>query len=130
MGVATWRILPLVFAFLGLVSVLPEQDAPRAAGVFFRHLANIVTSGIAAITAFLVVNALRLGLGVFNPVVWIAPGALGTVGIRHVDGALSAEVHAAREARLSSDRRAAPRQRLLERLSAFITPRFRSFFLV
>lgn len=85
-GVTTGRALPMIFAFLGLTSAAPElvyltrtDRAPRE--WFFRHLSNMVASGIAAITAFLVVNAPRLGLGVFNPFVWTAPGVLGAAGI-------------------------------------------------
>lgn len=48
---------------------------------FFQHIGGMGGSCITAITAFVVVNAPRLGLGSFNVVLWVAPGVLGGIGI-------------------------------------------------
>jgi hypothetical protein len=39
------------------------------------------TSCITTVTAFLVVNAHRFGLGTFDLLVWTAPGVVGGVGL-------------------------------------------------
>ena len=86
LGVVNRATLPLVFALLGFVSAGPElpylwKGRHAKNEWFFRHLSNMVTSAIAAITAFLVVNAPRFGLGRFSAAVWILPGAVGAIVI-------------------------------------------------
>jgi hypothetical protein len=49
---------------------------------FYAHMAGMGGSCIATVTAFLVVNAHRFGLGSADLVVWIAPGLLGGLGLR------------------------------------------------
>ncbi len=48
---------------------------------FYAHMSGMGGSCITTITAFLVVNAHRFGLGIFDLVVWIAPGLAGGVGL-------------------------------------------------
>ena len=49
---------------------------------FFAHMAGMGGSCIATVTAFLVVNAHRFGLGSADLVIWMAPGLVGGVGLR------------------------------------------------
>jgi hypothetical protein len=85
-GATSGAPLPMIFAVLGMTSAVPEflylaKISPRPNAWLFRHLTNMVTSGIAAITAFLVVNAPRFGVRIFNPFVWTIPALLGALGI-------------------------------------------------
>jgi hypothetical protein len=61
----------------------------------FAHFVNMLAACIGTVTAFLVVNASRLGLGDYAVVLWIAPGVLGGIAItllsRHYRRALGAE---------------------------------------
>jgi uncharacterized membrane protein len=78
--------LYVIFAALGVtlgttqLRFWLEAPATRAAW-FFAHMAGMGGSCITTVTAFLVVNAHRFGLGPFDLVVWIAPGVLGAVGL-------------------------------------------------
>ena len=48
---------------------------------FFAHMSGMGGSCIATVTAFLVVNAHRFGLGPFDLILWITPGLVGAMGL-------------------------------------------------
>lgn len=48
---------------------------------FYAHMTGMGTSCITTVTAFLVLNAPRFGLGTFNLVVWVTPAVVGGVGL-------------------------------------------------
>jgi len=48
---------------------------------FYAHMTGMGTSCITTVTAFVVVNAHRFGLGTFSPLVWLTPTAVGATGL-------------------------------------------------
>jgi hypothetical protein len=79
-------MLFVVFAALGItLGVTQLRFWLRAPATkhewFLAHMAGMGSSCITTITAFLVVNAHRFGLGTFDLVVWVAPGLLGGIGL-------------------------------------------------
>jgi hypothetical protein len=58
----------------------------------YAHMMGMGTSCITTVTAFLVVNAPRFGLGTFNVVVWLAPAVVGAAGLSVWKRRLSATV--------------------------------------
>jgi uncharacterized membrane protein len=48
---------------------------------FFKHMMGMGISCITTVTAFLVLNARRFGLGPFDLVVWVTPILVGAVGL-------------------------------------------------
>jgi hypothetical protein len=86
LGLRVGRPLFVVFGTLGLVQGVAQLRfwlrAPRAPREwFFAHMTGMGTSCITTVTAFLVVNAHRFGLGTFDLVVWVTPGVVGGVGL-------------------------------------------------
>ena len=68
----------VVFGLLGLVNGIGDIRQwldPNKARMhwWFRHMGGMIGASIAALTAFSVLNAPRLGLGVFSVFVWILP---------------------------------------------------------
>lgn len=49
---------------------------------WFEHMGGMIGSSIATLTAFLVVNAGRIGLARFGLVVWLVPTLIGVPGLR------------------------------------------------
>jgi hypothetical protein len=85
-GFASGRTLFMVFPIIGLVTggnQLAYWLRPPSHPMhwWFEHMGAMLGSCIAATTAFLVVNAERLGLQTFGLVVWIAPAIVGAPGI-------------------------------------------------
>jgi len=84
-----YRAAPLfvIFGILGVVSggsqlfywLRPPQSRMHW---WFSHMIGMVGSSVATLTAFVVVNAPRLGLSSFSIVPWVAPGVLGVLGLR------------------------------------------------
>jgi len=79
---------PLFFIFaalgitLGVTQLRFWLRAPKSRHEWlYAHMGGMGGSCITTITAFLVVNAHRFGLGTFDLVVWVAPGLLGGVGL-------------------------------------------------
>lgn len=48
---------------------------------WFEHMSDMIGTCIAAVTAFVVVNAGRLGLGRFSLVGWLAPAVIGILAL-------------------------------------------------
>jgi uncharacterized membrane protein len=85
-GVREAMPLYVIFAALGVAQGASQlrfwlrAPATRTAW-FFAHMTGMGTSCITTVTAFLVVNAHRFGLGTFDLLVWTAPGVVGGVGL-------------------------------------------------
>jgi uncharacterized membrane protein len=81
-GLATGRALFVAFAVIGLVNgvgqlrywLRPPQEQLHW---WFEHMGQMLGSCIAATTAFLVVNAGRLGAETFSLAVWLTPALVG-----------------------------------------------------
>ena len=85
-GVITGQPLFMAFSVIGLVNGTTQLAywlrAPKhAMHWWFEHMGNMLGSCIAATTAFLVINAGRLGLESFSIAVWLAPSFLGAPAI-------------------------------------------------
>jgi uncharacterized membrane protein len=85
-GIANHTPLFVLFAALGTVQGIMNLRfwlRPPATRVdhLLQHIGGMGTSCITTVTAFLVVNAPRLGTSGLNPLIWILPGALGGVAI-------------------------------------------------
>ena len=85
-GIAQRQGLFLAFAllgsFLGSGQLRFWLRAPATAKEWwYEHLGNMLTACIGTVTAALVVNVPRLGLGDYALFFWIAPGAAGGVAI-------------------------------------------------
>lgn len=81
-GLSTGRALPTAFSVIGLFTGggqlaywLRTPNHPMH--WWFEHLGTMVGSCIAATTAFLVVNAGRMGLETFGLLVWLTPTIVG-----------------------------------------------------
>jgi hypothetical protein len=86
LGVRVAMPLFVVFATLGITVGVTQLRFWLRAPVtrkewFYAHMGGMGTSCITTLTALLVVNAHRLGLGTFDLVVWTAPGLVGGLGL-------------------------------------------------
>lgn len=85
-GLWLGRALFTLFGTFGLVSsssqlfywLRPPQSRMHW---WFWHMSGMGVSSIATLTAFLVVNAPRLGLASFSILPWVAPGVVGAIGL-------------------------------------------------
>jgi hypothetical protein len=86
-GVANgFRPLPMIFGVLGAVLGGQQLAEWRRTPTdphhwVYQHLRGMIIACIATVTAFLVVNAPRLGLAMFGLTVWVLPGIVGGIGI-------------------------------------------------
>jgi hypothetical protein len=85
-GVITGQTLFVAFSVIGLVNGATQlaywlRTPTHTVHWWFEHMGNMLGACIAATTAFLVINAGRLGLETFSLVAWLAPSALGAPGI-------------------------------------------------
>lgn len=85
-GLAQGRMLFVAFSVIGLITGggqllywLRRPASPMH--WWFEHMSSMLGACIAATTAFLVVNAQRLGLDTFSLLVWLAPAIVGTPAI-------------------------------------------------
>jgi uncharacterized membrane protein len=81
-GLATGRPLFVVFSVIGLVNGVGQlrywlRPPQQRMHWWFEHMSQMLGSCIAATTAFLVVNAGRLGADTFSLAVWLAPSLIG-----------------------------------------------------
>jgi hypothetical protein len=86
LGIAQERLLVVLFAALGVAQGVAHLRAWRTPsssreGRVFAHLGAMGTSCITTLTAFVVVNAPRLGMRRFDPSVWFVPIVLLGVGL-------------------------------------------------
>ncbi len=82
-GVVTGRTLFAAFSVIGLLSGGSQlfywlRPPTHYMHWWFEHMGAMLGSCIAATTAFLVVNAGRLGADTFSLAVWLAPTVIGT----------------------------------------------------
>jgi len=85
-GVAQERLLVVLFAALGVAQGVAHLRAWRAPsssreGRVLAHMGAMGTSCITTLTAFVVVNAPRLGMRRFDPSVWFVPIVLLGLGL-------------------------------------------------
>jgi uncharacterized membrane protein len=85
-GIREGVTLHVLFALLGIALGSAQLRfwvrAPETRTAWFlEHMSGMGVSCITTVTAFLVVNAHRFGLGPFDLVVWIAPGVVGGLAI-------------------------------------------------
>lgn len=74
------------FAMLGLFLARGQwkhwtQPPTSKMDWWYAHMVNMLVAAISTVTAVVVVNGARLGLGRFSLVLWLAPGVLGAMGI-------------------------------------------------
>ena len=86
LGLRQGMALYVIFAALGVTLGTAQlrfwlRPPVTRSAWFIAHMSGMGTSCITTVTAFLVVNAHRFGLGTFDLVVWIAPGLLGGIGL-------------------------------------------------
>ena len=86
LGIAEGRLLVVLFATLGVAQGLAHIRAwrtpsPSREGQLLAHLGAMGTSCITTVTAFVVVNAPRLGMRRFDPIVWFVPIVLLGLGL-------------------------------------------------
>ncbi len=85
-GLHLGSILFTVFGAIGFLSsgsqlfywLRPPQSRMHW---WFAHMSGMVGSSIATLTAFVVVNAPRLGIASFSILPWVAPGVVGAIGL-------------------------------------------------
>jgi hypothetical protein len=76
------EIFPLVALATGISQLVYWLRPPRTRMHWWlRHMTDMGGACVTTITAFVVVNASHLGLGVTSLVAWFAPGAIGGVGM-------------------------------------------------
>jgi len=85
-GIVASRLLFTGFAVIGLVNgirgLICAFAAPREQmHWWFRHMSSMLGSCIAAVTAFLVVNAPQAGFSRVSLVVWFTPAIVGSIAI-------------------------------------------------
>ncbi len=85
-GVATGQTLFVAFSLVGLVNGVAQlrywlRAPTHPMHWWFAHMSAMLGACIAAATAFLVVNAGRLGFESFSLVIWLTPAAIGAPGI-------------------------------------------------
>jgi len=85
-GVVTGTPLFIAFSIIGLLNGVGQlhywlRPPTHPMHWWFEHMGQMLGSCIAATTAFLVVNANRLGADTFSILVWLAPAAIGGPGI-------------------------------------------------
>jgi hypothetical protein len=76
----------IVFGLIGMATgggqLYYWLRAPRSRMHWWlEHMTGMGASSIATLTAFVVVNAPRLGLPTFSLIPWVAPGVVGTIGL-------------------------------------------------
>lgn len=81
-GLSTGRSLPIAFSVIGLLTGGGQlsywlRTPSHPMHWWFEHLGTMIGSCIAATTAFLVVNASRMGLDSFGLLVWLTPTIVG-----------------------------------------------------
>ncbi len=73
------------FAALGIATGISQLRfwlrAPARGAWLLAHLGGMGVSCITTVTAFIITNAHRLGLGTFSLVVWIGPPVAGALGL-------------------------------------------------
>jgi uncharacterized membrane protein len=73
---------PLIGIATGISQLRFWLRAPTTRGAWLlAHLGGMGVSCITTVTAFIITNASRLGLGTFSLVVWIGPPVLGAIGL-------------------------------------------------
>jgi uncharacterized membrane protein len=85
-GVVTSTPLFIAFSVIGLGNGVGQlwywlRPPTHPMHWWFEHMGQMLGACIAATTAFLVVNANRLGAETFSIVIWLAPAAIGAPGI-------------------------------------------------
>jgi len=85
-GVARGVPLFVVFAALGAFLAVGQlrfwlRSPVTRTQWLLEHMSGMGGSCITTVTAFLVVNAQRMGFGTFDVLVWVAPGVLGSIGL-------------------------------------------------
>ena len=76
----TW--FPLIGVLSGAAGLRYWLKAPRERmHWWYQHMADMIGTCIAALTAFLVVNARSLGMPRFSLLVWLAPTLVGVPAI-------------------------------------------------
>ena len=81
-GIALFRVFPLVGLLAGGGQLAYWLRAPsHPMHWWFEHMSQMLGSSIAAVTAFLVVNAERVGLPADSLAVWIGPALIGAPAI-------------------------------------------------
>lgn len=85
-GLATGQVLFSAFSVIGLASGAGQlvywlRVPTHPMHWWFQHMTLMLGSCIAAVTAFLVVNAGRLGAETFSLVVWLSPAVVGGLTI-------------------------------------------------
>lgn len=81
-GGLLWFVFGVLETVLGVRHLATWRSTPTdKLHWWYQHLAGMIAACIATVTAFLVVNAHRLGLDTLGLTVWIAPGVIGGVGI-------------------------------------------------
>lgn len=78
LGLAEGKLLFAIFGLVGVVNGVGDlrywlRPPTSPMHWWFEHMTGMMTTSIAALTAFLVLNAERLGLDTFGFVVWLAP---------------------------------------------------------
>jgi uncharacterized membrane protein len=85
-GIASGRVLFSAFSVLGIINGVQGliywlRTPADGMHWWFRHLSSMLGSCIAAITAFMVVNAAQVGLTQTSLVIWFTPGIVGAIAI-------------------------------------------------
>ena len=81
LGIALGAPLLLIFGLLGVVNgasdvrqwLNPNKEKMHW---WFQHMGGMIGASIAALTAFAVLNAQRIGFGFFSPAAWVLPSAI------------------------------------------------------
>ena len=86
-GLTSGRMLFVWFSILGFVNGIQSlvywmRPQTEKMHWWFRHMSSMFASCIAAVTAFLVVNAPLAGLSRGSFIVWITPGVVGGIATR------------------------------------------------
>jgi uncharacterized membrane protein len=97
LALGVWRstLLYAIFGAIGIVQALLQlrfwlhAPATRLESIL-EHVTAMGISSIATVTAFLVVNASRLGLSNWSLVLWLAPGVVGAMAIARARARLRA----------------------------------------
>jgi uncharacterized membrane protein len=81
-GLATGTTLFIVFSIVGLANGIGQlrywlRPQSHPMHWWFEHMGQMIGSSVAATTAFLVLNADRLGLSALSLVVWLGPAVIG-----------------------------------------------------
>jgi hypothetical protein len=85
-GLAAGRPLWIAFGVVGLLRGRSDLHYWRRAPQerrhwWFQHMGDMIGTVIAALTAFVVLNSARVGLGPMSLLAWLAPSAIGLPGL-------------------------------------------------